>query len=100
MQRPYFSSAVKNVDHEPLWQLFCTRRIVQCLTATSTFRESFRHLEVHSTSMLGRKCERLFTEMSLMVNAQLLCVEVCERSVFCEFLSLLDIAKRCVLRTA
>ena len=34
------------------------------------------------------------------LSAQLPCVEVCERNVFCEFLSLRDIAKRFLLRTA
>ena len=80
-------------------------RLVQCLTATNTLRESSRHLEVHSRFMLGRKSERLATEMSLMekrsiLNAQLHCVEVCDRNVLCEFLSLRDIAKRFLFRAA
>ena len=88
MQRQYCSSAVKNVDHEALWpalmNVVCrdlerTRRIVQCLTATSTLRGSFRHLEVHSTLLLGSSEQR---------------------NVLCEFLSLHDIAKRFLLRTA
>ena len=106
MQRAYFS-CVKNVDHEALWPALMS---VVCRSgahapATSTLRESFRHLEVQSTFMLWRKSERLVTEMSLMekrsiLNAHLPCVEVCERNVLCEFLSLRDIAKRLLLRAA
>ena len=55
--------------------------------------------------MLGKISERLVSvtpllEKGSILNAQLPCVEVCERNVLCEFLSLRDIAKRFLLRTA
>ena len=110
VQRPHFSSAVKNVDHEALWQalmnVLCRPGAHAPNCSVSDCDECIeRKFSSAGSTQHDHVGERLVIEMSLMkkgsiLNAQSFCGEVCERSVLCELLSLRDIAKRFLLRTA